>query len=202
MRAVEVDMKLFRIVPFLIFVVFSVSLSAQIDNEGVSIESAFQGTDNVAAQDGFVGSGRPDAFVGTTEIYRRSSSSARASSSSRLTTPTARPRAAVSTAQRQIGRLPGASTLGNVNAQAIRSSTSLDSGIVFPTIQTPISTLETQLTRIQGIQDSQITFTSSPTGATAVLTGTVASDRERRVAQLYLLMEPGINRVENRLEVR
>jgi osmotically-inducible protein OsmY len=39
-------------------------------------------------------------------------------------------------------------------------------------------------------------------GAVVVLTGTVASERERRVAKQLLLLEPGINRVDNRLEIR
>jgi len=65
-----------------------------------------------------------------------------------------------------------------------------------------IETIESGLNRIQGIQDSQIVFKGSPTGATAVLTGTVASDRERRVAKQLLLLAPGVSRVENLLEIR
>jgi osmotically-inducible protein OsmY len=62
--------------------------------------------------------------------------------------------------------------------------------------------VESHLTRVNGIQNGQVSLTSSSSGTTAVLTGTVASEGERRVAQQLLLLEPGINRVENLLEIR
>ena len=198
-------MKLFRVVPFLMFAAFPALLFAQggSNTGGAGGEaSTFQGVENVAAQGGFVGVSNLNAFVGITEIYAQSGGTGRSSSgSSRLTTTAARPRA-VSTAQRQPARAPGASTLGGANSQTIRSSTSLDSDVASLAVRTPTATLESQLTRIQGIQDGHISFTSLPAGATAVLTGTVASNNERRVAQQLLLLQPGINRVDNRLEIR
>ena len=42
----------------------------------------------------------------------------------------------------------------------------------------------------------------SQKGGTAILSGEVASERDRRLARLLLLLEPGISTVENRLTVR
>lgn len=204
MGKTEVDMKLLRIVPFFLFVALPASVCAQGGNTStgtgsVSVESAFQGIENVAAQGGFVGNGRPDGFVGTTEIYAPGASS-RSSSNARLTTPTAR-RTTVSTAQRQPNRALTTSQLGS-NNQTIRSITSLDADVTSVVAQRSAPMVETYLSRIQGIQDNLIVFESSPTGTTAILTGAVTSDRERRVAQQLLLFEPGITRVDNRLEIR
>ena len=98
--------------------------------------------------------------------------------------------------------MPGATQLGGSNSQTIRSVTSLDSDMASLSVQRSLPTLDAHLARLPGIQGSQVTIMSSPTGSTAVLTGTVASDRARKVAQQLLLLEPGINRVDNRLEVR
>lgn len=38
-------------------------------------------------------------------------------------------------------------------------------------------------------------------GRTAVLTGTVASERERRMSQLLVQLEPGVRKVENRIVI-
>jgi len=200
-------MKFVRIVPFLLLTAFSASsLFAQGGGNtgggtGVSVESDFMGVENVAALGGFIGGGSPNAFVGRDEIYRSGSSSrsTRTTNTSRLAaTTTARTRTAVtSTAQRQAGGGFGTSPFGS-NNQSIRSTTSLDSDMGSPSVQRLSPALETQLARLQGIQGSQVALT----GSTAVLTGTVASNTERRVAQQLLLLQPGINRVDNRLEVR
>jgi len=94
-----------------------------------------------------------------------------------------------------------ASALGNTNTQTIRSTTSLDADMVVPHVRQPLKA-EMQLARIRGIRDCQVSFADSPMGTTAVLTGTVASARERRVAEQFLLLEPGVNRVDNLLQVR
>lgn len=203
-------MRFLGIVPFLLLVAFPASLFAQgggntnAGTSGVSVTSEFQGVENVAAAGGFIGGGSPSSFVGRDEIYRSGSSSrsTRSTNTTRLATTTARTRTTVASAtQRQTTRMTGISQLGT-NSQTIRSTTSLDSDVNSLSVQRSSPILETQLARLQGIQGSQITFTSSPAGTTAVLTGTVTSNSDRRVAQQLLLLEPGINRVDNRLEVR
>ncbi|MCL2006275.1 MAG: BON domain-containing protein [Planctomycetaceae bacterium] len=188
-----------QFVAFLLFVALPGSLFAQAANE-TTVATEVQ---NLSAQGGFIGSGRPDAFVGVHEVYNRTSSASRTASTARLTTTT-RPRAAAtsSIATRQSGMLAGTGQLGTQNNQTVRSATALGfDRATFP-MQRLLPIIETNLARIQGIQDGQVSFTNSPTGTTAVLTGTVSSERERRVAQQLLLLEPGINRVENRLDIR
>jgi len=180
--------------------------TTQTSRTGTSSSAASVSVENMSEQGGFIGSGVPSGFVGTEDIYTRTSNSARSArstaSSSRIATTT-RPRTTGSATQRAAGAARPFSSTGSLR-QSVSAATVFDSDISGDSIsmQRPQPAVETGLNRIQGIQDSRIAFTDSPTGTTAVLTGTVATDRERRVAQLYLLMEPGVNRVENLLEVR
>jgi len=198
-------MKFFGIVSFLMLIVFSGSLFAQNvgGTTGIGSTNSTVQVENQSELGGFVGSGRPTAFVGIDEIYNTSSSARRTTSSSaaRMAT-TARPRIATSAAQRQAGAARMSSALGNTGTQTIQSTTSLDPDMVVIQVRQPLTTAEVQLSRIRGIRDGQVLFSDTPMGTTAVLTGTVASERERRVAQQLLLLEPGINRVENLLQVR
>ena len=200
-------MKFLGFVPFLVLVIVSGSLFAQSTGGTASTgtgsdELALQ-VENQSEQGGFIGSGRPTGFVGIDEIYNTTSSARRSSSSSsaRVTTA-ARPRTATSMAQRQQGAARTYSAFGNIDTQMIRSTTLLDADMAVSRGRQPLTIGEMQLTRIRGIQDCQVSFATSPKGTTAVLTGTVASESERRVAQQLLLLEPGINRVENLLQVR
>ena len=198
-------MKFLGIVPFLVFIVLSGSLFAQNvgGTTGIGSMNSTVQVENQSELGGFVGSGRPTAFVGIDEIYNTSSSTRRTSSSSAArTATTARPRTAISAVQRQPGAARTSSAFGYTGTQTIPSTTSLDLDMAVPHVRQPLTTAETQLTRIRGIRDGQVSFTDTPMGTTAVLTGTVASDTERRVAQQLLLLEPGINRVENLLQVR
>ena len=207
-------MRIFALVSFLVFILAPVPLSAQggggnntSSSTGIGDSSAFQGVTNiseqVAIQGSFIGSGRPSAFVGIDEIYTGSSASSRSSASNnRRTTTTSRP-VTRTTAQRRVGMNTGVAQLGrNANNPLVRELTSIDFDIVMSPSRKLPTTVETHLTRIQGIQDIQVMFKDSPVGTTAVLTGTVASERERRVAKQLLLLEPGISQVENLLEVR
>jgi len=182
----------------------STAASSTINSE---FGDAYGGVENVAAaaQGTFVGAGRPDAFVGNTDIYSIYGSTTNRSASSaaarRTTTPTAR-RTTTTAARRATTTAARTSQTGAGTDQTIRSVTSMDFDVAIPSQRIQPATAETLVNRIQSIQDSHVSFRSSSAGTTAVLTGTVASDRERRVAQQLLLLEPGINRVENRLEIR
>lgn len=211
-------MRILVVVSFILVIVSPASLFAQGGNTGgsstsgsstgASFSDSTQGVENQAQAGTFVGGGRPDVFVGTVDVYAGSSSASRtAASNSRASaaraTTTTRPRTSTAASQRVAGTTTGlASQAGSVNTQTIRALTSFEDRTVFPTVRTPQPTIESYFARIQGIQDRQLTFTSSPTGTTAVISGTVSSNTERRVAQQMLLLEPGIDRVDNRLEVR
>ena len=163
--------------------------------------------ENQAERGGFIGSGRPDAFVGVDEIYH---STTRSSGASRQQTQTTRrPAATSSPAQRNTGTMTGMTQTGSGSDQTIRSSTRPElsrvddaSSNVQATLQRSIPAMETSLARIQGLRHGQVSLYTTPTGTTAILTGSVASPQDRRTAQHLLLLEPGINRVENQLDVR
>ncbi|MCL2709611.1 MAG: hypothetical protein FWE95_01925 [Planctomycetaceae bacterium] len=202
-------MKIFGIVSFFVFLIVPVSLFAQQGGGTSSFSNdfgdTFGGVQNVSEQSvgTFIGGGRPtNGFVGNVEIYNTSSS--RSANTARQNT-TARPvtaaRSVTATAARRV--TTPTTRAGQLGAnQTIRSATSMDFDFVIPPSRLQPATVETLLNRVHGIQDSRVTFSGSPQGTTAVLTGTVASDRERRVAEQFLLMEPGINRVQNLLELR
>ena len=213
-------MRVFGIVSFLILVLPTIPLFAQQSSGDTSagtssINTDFgatyqgatsQGVENVSAQGGFIGSGVPSGFVGIDEIYFGSgSSNANRAASPRRASTTARATARPAT-QRRAATQPGAarSNLMGSNNQFVRSVASVDFDVLTSTLPQQIAsgTIEASLQRIQGMRDGQIALKSSPTGTTAVLTGTVASDRERRVAEQRLLLEPGISRVHNLLEIR
>jgi hypothetical protein len=205
-------MRILGIISFLVLVLIPAALFAQGSgmSGGGTSSSGTSSTgisdvqvENQSAQGGFIGSGRPTGFVGIDEIYSTTSNSRRSTTraNSRVTTLT-RSRAATSTMQRRPGTMMGTSLMGSSNNTSIRSVTSLDIGMAVSPERRPHTTIEAELTKIHGIQDSRVSFAPSPTGTTAVLTGTVSSERERRVAQQFLLLEPGIHRVDNRLEIR
>jgi len=212
-------MKALKIVAFFILFTAPMSLFAQQSGGGgtssslsTDFGSTYQGADsqgveNVSAQGGFIGSGIPSGFVGIDDFYYSggSSNANRATSARRQTTAT---RATVRpTAQRRTTMASGAarSNLMGNNTQSVRAVASVDFDVPTASAQArvlAVDTVTSDLKRIQGFQDGQITLQSSPTGTTAVLTGTVASKRERDVAKQLLLLEPGISRVDNLLEIR
>jgi len=204
-------MRIIGIIVFLMFIVLPTSLFAQgggtttSSNSGLSADfgDTFQGVTNLSEQGGFIGSGRPEYFVGFDEIYGGSTASSRSrtASTARATTTT-RPRTVTATAQRGVRTAAGTAQLGNLNNQTVRAATSLDVDIVISAARRQLPPIESYLARLQGLHNNQISYADSPQGTTAVITGTVTSDRERRVAKELLLLQPGIDRVENRIEIR
>jgi len=207
-------MRVFGIVAFLAFVVVPVPIFAQQGGGGggggstssisTDFGDSFGGVQNVSAQAAgtFVGAGVPSGFVGVTEIYNRSSSRSMTTSRTTVARTTVRPLTMATTAQRRVATSTARGAMGNLNNQTIRSITSVDFDFAMPPQRVQPTALETNLNRVYGIQDGQVAFNTSPAGTTVVLTGTVPSDRERRVAQQLLLLEPGVSRVENLLEIR
>ena len=198
----------FFVIALLVFVVLPGSLFAQGGGGGTTAGGATAAGEGLSAQGGFIGVGQPIGFVGVHEIYNRTTGASRTSTARQTTAVRPRTTVAATAAQRRPGTMLGGAQFGNLGGnQAIRSTTSPDFA---PTdfnsgglsMQRPLPTIEMGLTRIQGMRDSRVSLTDSPTGTKAVLTGSVSSERERRVAQQLLLLEPGINRVENLLEIR
>jgi hypothetical protein len=209
-------MKIVRIISFFVFLVVPMSLYAQ-QGGGTTTSSistdfggSYGGVQNVSEQSvgTFIGGGRPSfGFVGNAEIYNtgssRSANTARQATTARTATAA---RSVTATAARRVTTPATRAGQLGANNQVIRSATSIDFDFVIPTTRLQPAMIETSLNRVPGIQESRVTFSnspsSSPLGTTTVLTGTVATDRERRVAEQYLLMEPGVSRVQNLLELR
>lgn len=195
-------MRVFGIALFFMLIAVPAPLFAQ---QGSRSNASSSNTEvvNVSAQGGFVGGSKPDYFVGIDEVFDASAIRSTTRSNNRLTTTTRRTVRTTTTAQRRAGVTGGVSQLGSLGTQTVPSVSALDLSIAGSALQRPQQmAVEANLTRIQGIQNGQITFANSPAGTTAILTGTVASEGERRVAKQLLLLEPGIDRVENLLEVR
>ena len=203
-------MKIIRIVSFFTVLVVPVSLFAQGGGTSsastTSISTDFGDSytvENVseAAIGTFIGGGRSTVgFVGNVEIYNTGST--RSSSSTSRTNTATMPRSISSAVQRRPTTAVTRTTQAGLNNQSIRSISSIDFDFTVPAQWRQPAMVETDLNRVNGVQDSRITFTSTPLGTTVVLTGTVSSDRQRKVAQQLILLEPGVSRVENLLEIR
>jgi hypothetical protein len=178
------------------------------DADSLSLGSVFEeygGVQNVSelSVGTFIGGGvAAEGFVGNVEIYNtgsnRSTNTSRLASTTRTTT-----RPTTTAARRTTGTISRTTQAGGVNNQTIRSATSISSDWLPSGGEIPsVSVEESTLNRLPGVFGSQVTYKTSPLGATAVLTGTVSSDWDRRVAQQILLLEPGINQVENLLDIR
>ena len=170
-------------------------------------ESQVENVSAAAASQGeFVGSGAPSYFVGIDQVFSTSSANSQGartgSSVSRISTPT-RARSATMASQRRAGMGIGGALSGNLNTQGIQSVMAFEGNTaVLAITRQQQAAIEANLTRIRGIQDGQISFIHSPMGTTAIITGMVESEGERRIAKQLLLFEPGINRVENLLEIQ
>ena len=200
-----VSVFVFLVVPASLFAQQGGGSSAATSSFSTDFGSSFGGVENVSEQSvgTFIGGGRPSfGFVGNTEIYNSGSSRSASTARQNTVARTAAARSVTATAARRVTTPTTRAGQLGANNQTIRSVTSMDFDFVVPPSRLQPTTVETLLNRVHGIQDSQVTFSSSPQGTTAVLTGTVASDRERRVAEQFLLMEPGIGRVHNLLELR
>ena len=213
-------MKVLGIISFLVFLIaiapvslyaqqggaFGGGVTAAASSISTGFGDTFGGVQNLSEQGGFIGGGRPAGFVGTMEIYNTGSSRAASTARQNTVARTVRP-VTVMPQRRAATPVTRGALTGGLNNQTVRSATSMDLGFAAPSQGTSSqgiqpATIAAHLNRVPGIQDGQVTFTSSPMGTTAVLTGSVASDRERRVAQQLLLLEPGIDRVESLLEIR
>ncbi|MDR1964462.1 MAG: BON domain-containing protein [Planctomycetaceae bacterium] len=155
----------------------------------------------------FVGVDLDVPFVGTDPQPNRSNSStgSQATQNSRSTTSSSRRTTAsrmTSSRTTAGGRMGTSTTSGN---RTVRAATTTDFDFVPTKPDHRLVDFKTQLTRLPNLQvipkQIDIQFDNTPTGNIATLSGTVSSERERRVIKQLLLLQPGIDKVENKLAV-
>ncbi|MDR3232341.1 MAG: BON domain-containing protein [Planctomycetaceae bacterium] len=176
----------------------SASDSSSVFSETVDTPT-FQGLEDNANR-GFVGSGTPDGFVGVDEVYE-SFAPTNSTTSRNSTSATTRRTATSSVSRTTTNRNTNRTSTGNSGQQLVRSRTVTDIEYVVPQTAQRISAIQTHLKRIQGLQNGDVNIEQTKAGTVAVLTGTAASEKERKVAGQLLLLEPGIDKVDNRLTV-
>jgi hypothetical protein len=142
---------------------------------------------------GFIGSGKPDGFVGVDEIYESTSSNS--SSSSRQTVTSSR-----STSRQSVRRTTSrTSTAGRTSStsssRTVRAATTVD--FEFTPVQPNQKTAEMMLhlSRLPNLGNVEIQLGNTPGGNVATLTGTFASEKQKKLATQLLLLEPGVDKV-------
>jgi hypothetical protein len=170
---------------------------------GTTIETPeFQGFDTSSQT--FIGIPDSTTFVGVDDAFAGQS---RATSARRNTTTTRTTTSRRTTASRGTTRSAMGSSYGANNA-SVRAATTTDFEISPFNLEDRQIAFQTRLTRLPQLNLSDIPkqvdikFGNSTDGTVAVLNGTVSTEREKRVMKQLLLLEPGVDRVENKLVVK
>ncbi|MDR3183379.1 MAG: BON domain-containing protein [Planctomycetaceae bacterium] len=158
----------------------------------------YQGLEDNSSR-GFIGSSAPGGFVGVDEIY--DSFAPANSTNSRSATTTTRRTTASTTRRTTTNRNLTNRTSSSNSQQLVRSSAVTDFDYVRPQTAQRITAMQTHLQRIRGLQGESVNIEQTPSGTVVTLTGTVKSERDSKLARQLILLEPGIDRVENKLTV-
>lgn len=156
--------------------------------------------EGVAAND-FVGINDSAPFVGRERPFETSSSTRTSNVRSTSTRSTSRTTSSrTSTSRTNIGR-----TSGTSNQTGVRSMTSTDFAFSPMEVGHREATFQYRLNRIPNLRSLpnqvQVKIENTTTGNVATLKGTVSSERDRKIAKQLLLLEPGIDKVDNHLVV-
>ena len=163
----------------------------------------FEGFQGVEANSSFVGVNSGVPFVGREEVFGTSSSSTRTSnvrsmtSNTRRTTTTRR-----STSSRSMSSGRSGSTSGS---REVRAETMTDFAFSPMEVNGREAAFRTRLGRMPNFrvipEQVEIKVGQTPAGTVATLIGNVPTERDRRLVQQLVLLEPGIDRVENNLVI-
>jgi hypothetical protein len=89
------------------------------------------------------------------------------------------------------------------NGRTVRAATQAEFALSPMEVSQRTTEFQTRITRLPNLhlvpEQIEVNLESTPQGNIATLTGTVASERERKVLKQLLLLEPGIDKVENKL---
>lgn len=170
--------------------------------QSASTAPEFEGFQGVEANSSFVGVNDSVPFIGREEVFGTSTSSTRTSnvrsmsSSSRRTTTTRR-----STSRSMTAGRSGSTTSG----REVRAATTTDFAFSPMEVGSREASFRTRMGRLPNFRvipdQVSIQLAQTPTGTVATLSGTVPSTRDRRLIQQLVLLEPGIDKVDNKLEV-
>jgi len=91
------------------------------------------------------------------------------------------------------------------NSRTVRAATTTDFAFSPMEVGNRTAEFQTRISRLPNLrvvpEQVNIKLEGTPEGNIATLTGTVPSERERKVMKQLLLLEPGIDKVENKLEI-
>ncbi|GHT20793.1 hypothetical protein FACS189419_00580 [Planctomycetales bacterium] len=153
---------------------------------------------------GFIGGGTADGFVGVDEIYDsfapKNSSNNRSTGTSASRRSTTR-RSTSSSTRQGANRMGRDANTGTNNGNFVRAATKADFDYTPLPANQRISEMQLHLEGVKGLQNESVKIQNTPTGTVAVITGNVSTERERKLAKQLLLLEPGIDKVENNLKV-
>lgn len=162
----------------------------------------FQGFET--QQQTFVGIPDNASFVGVDDVSSGNNNvtSSRRNTSTRRTTTTRRTTSSRMSASRtSMGR----STANSRNSTSVRATTTADFGFSPLGVAGRENAFRTRLPRLNlSVVPEQLNVqvNSKPEGTVATLNGTVATQRDRKLIQQLLLLEPGIDKVDNQLVIR
>ncbi len=167
------------------------------DTSGVAMEAPTLDRTNVSSFPGYptesVFIGREQSFE--TSFSRESGGTTATTRSTRRTTTMARPR----TNMAMTGRM------GSANNGRVRAVTTTDFQFAPPEIDFRTASLREKMVRLPSLKLTHeqigIQLTEQKGERIATLTGTVATTKERRLLQNLLILEPGVDRVDNRLKI-
>lgn len=169
--------------------------------EGTTDTPTFEGFQSLEAPD-FVGVNPDSPFVGREASDRQSKSTSFQSYGSQSTS-TRRTTSSRTTSSRTTGSRTGIGS--NTGGREVRAATATD--FAFSPLEVDHRTTDfrrrmTRLPNVRVVPDQvDIKLNNTPAGNVATLTGTVPTARDRKLVQQLLLLEPGIDKVDNRLVV-
>ncbi|MDR1271028.1 MAG: hypothetical protein LBK82_16055 [Planctomycetaceae bacterium] len=170
---------------------------------GSTIETpTFQGFQDPTSQD-FIGRDSSIPFMGR---VREPFTDRQTSTSNRrtvATTTTRRTTASRMTSSRSMSTARSGLNSSSANGRTVRAATQAEFALLPIDVYHRTTEFQTRITRLPNLhiipEQIGVNLESTPQGNVATLTGAVPSERERKVMKQLLLLEPGIDKVENKL---
>ncbi|MDR0336957.1 MAG: BON domain-containing protein [Planctomycetaceae bacterium] len=173
---------------------------------GSTIETpTFQGFRDPASQS-FIGRDNSVPFIGREEPFsdRQTSTNNRRTTTSTTTSTRRTTSSRMTTANRSMSGRSGLNSATN-NGRTVRATTQTEFMLSPGDVDQRTTDFQTRITRLPRLQvvpeQIGVTLASTSQGNIATLTGTVSSERERKILKQLLLLEPGIDKVDNRLTI-
>ncbi|MDR2441186.1 MAG: hypothetical protein LBE12_17635 [Planctomycetaceae bacterium] len=170
---------------------------------GSTIETpAFQGFQDTTSQT-FIGRDSSVPFIGREEAF----SDRQTSTNNKRTTTTATSSTRRTTSSRTSSRSMTSRSASGQNSSSsgrtVRAVTQAEVAFSPMEVNHRTTEFQTRITRLPNLhilpEQISVKQESTPQGNIATLTGTVSSERERKIMKQLLLLEPGIDKVENKL---